>query len=466
MTGTVPDVRPFVDEAALYVVPLRAGGGTRLKIFEAMAMAKAVVSTTIGAEGLAVTSGREIVIADDPDDFARAVTSLLRDPDARQRLGQAGRALVELAYGWEVAVRSFESHCEAVVARARSPSSAGNATRLRRTEWSRVDMKVSVFGLGYVGCVTAACLAREGHQVIGVDVNADKVAALNAGHSPIVESGLDELVARGVQAGRLSATLSADEAVRWSDVALICVGTPDLGHGLQNLSALMDVAGAIGGACAGRTHPLTVVVRSTVLPGTTAHVFERVLSAGVTEHRAPIRFAMNPEFMREGSSVDDFEHPPLILVGSDDPMAADELRRLYAGIEAPFVHTTIRTAEMVKYASNAFHALKVCFANEIAGLCDGLGADAQEVMAIVRQDRKLNISPSYLRPGFAFGGSCLPKDLRALIHAGRVADVPIPLLGAIVTSNELHLRHGIERVLADARASGRRRRPCVQTDDR
>ena len=308
-------------------------------------------------------------------------------------------------------------------------------------------MKVSVFGLGYVGCVTAACLAREGHQVIGVDVNADKVSALNAGQSPIVEPGLDELVARGVQEGRLSATLSAEEAVRWSEVALICVGTPDLGHGLQNLSALMDVAGAIGGACTGRMHPLTVVVRSTVLPGTTAHVFERVMSDGTTEHRAPIRFAMNPEFMREGSSVDDFEHPPLILVGSDDSLAADELRRLYAGIEAPFVHTTIRTAEMVKYASNAFHALKVCFANEIAGLCDGLGADAQEVMAIVRQDRKLNISPSYLRPGFAFGGSCLPKDLRALIHAGRVADVPIPLLGAIVTSNELHLRHGIERVL-------------------
>ena len=200
-------------------------------------------------------------------------------------------------------------------------------------------MKVSVFGLGYVGCVTAACLARGGHQVIGVDVNADKVAALNAGQSPIVEPGLmNSLHAACRRAGcrrRCQRTKRSGGVTR----ALICVGTPDLGHGLQNLSALMDVAGAIGGACAGRTHPLTVVVRSTVLPGTTAHVFERVMSAGVTEHRAPIRFAMNPEFMREGSSVDDFEHPPLILVGSDDPMAADELRRLYAGIEAPFVHT-------------------------------------------------------------------------------------------------------------------------------
>jgi GDP-mannose 6-dehydrogenase len=156
---------------------------------------------------------------------------------------------------------------------------------------------------------------------------------------------------------------------------------------------------------------------------------------------------MNPEFMREGSSVDDFEHPPLILVGTDHSDTAEQLRTLYSGVDAPFVHTTMRTAEMVKYASNAFHALKVCFANEIASLCDGMGADAQEVMAIVRQDRKLNISPSYLKPGFAFGGSCLPKDLRALLHAGRKADLSIPLLSAIVASNDQHLRHGIERVL-------------------
>jgi GDP-mannose 6-dehydrogenase len=308
-------------------------------------------------------------------------------------------------------------------------------------------MNVSVFGLGYVGCVTAACLARDGHHVLGVDVSADKVAAINAGLSPIVEPGLSDIVARVVQDGQLSATLSAREAIERSEVALICVGTPDLGHGVQNLSALLDVAAAIRSACAGRRHPLTVVVRSTVLPGTTARVFEHVIS----EETAQVRLAMNPEFMREGSSVDDFEHPPLIVVGTDHSEIADELRRLYAGVGAPFVHTTIRTAEMVKYASNAFHALKVCFANEIAGLCDGLGADAQEVMAILRQDRKLNISPSYLKPGFAFGGSCLPKDLRALLHAGRLADVSIPLLGAIVTSNEHHLRHGIERVL-DTRA--------------
>ena len=308
-------------------------------------------------------------------------------------------------------------------------------------------MNVSVFGLGYVGCVTAACLARDGHQVIGVDVNADKVGAINDGVSPIVEPGLGDIVARVVREGRLRATLSADEAVERSEVALICVGTPDLGHGVPNLGALLDVVDAIIDRClAGRTHPLTVVIRSTVLPGTTARVFEHVMPDGLPRP-SMIRLAMNPEFMREGSSVEDFEHPPLILVGCDDVDTADQLRRLYAGVEAPFVHTSIRTAEMVKYASNAFHALKVCFANEIASVCDALGVDAQEVMAIVRQDRKLNIAPSYLKPGFAFGGSCLPKDLRALLHAGRMADVSIPMLDAVVTSNELLIRHGIERIL-------------------
>jgi len=308
-------------------------------------------------------------------------------------------------------------------------------------------MNVSVFGLGYVGCVTAACLARGGHHVIGIDINADKVNAINQGLSPIVEPRLGDIVARVVKEGRLRATLSPDEAVERSDVALICVGTPDLGHGVPNLGALLDVSEAIiERVCAGRTHPLTVVVRSTVLPGTTARVFEHVMPDG-WPRPSMIRLAMNPEFMREGSSVDDFEHPPLILVGCDDAETAQQLRELYAAVDAPFVQTTIRTAEMVKYASNAFHALKVCFANEIAGVCDGLGVDAQEVMAIVRQDRKLNIAPSYLKPGFAFGGSCLPKDLRALLHAGRMADVSIPMLDAVVTSNELHIRRGIERVL-------------------
>jgi GDP-mannose 6-dehydrogenase len=308
-------------------------------------------------------------------------------------------------------------------------------------------MNVSVFGLGYVGCVTAACLARDGHRVIGIDINPDKVNAINQGLSPIVEPRLGDIVARAVQAGRLRATMSPDDAIDRSDVALICVGTPDLGHGLPDLGALLNVAEAIiERARAVRTHPLTVVVRSTGLPGTTTRVFEQVMTDRASRP-SMIRLAMNPEFMREGSSVEDFEHPPLIVVGCDDAETAHQLRQLYAAIDAPLVHTTIRTAEMVKYANNAFHALKVSFANEIAGLCDALEVDGQEVMAIVRQDRKLNIAPSYLKPGFAFGGSCLPKDLRALLHAGRVADVSIPMLNAVMTSNESQIRHGIERVL-------------------
>jgi len=308
-------------------------------------------------------------------------------------------------------------------------------------------MRVAVFGLGYVGCVTACCLARDGHAVIGVDISADKVAMINAGLSPIIEPGLEDLLTRVVQEGRLSATEDVKEALAGSDVALICVGTPDLGHGQQDLAALAHVAGAIGKVCVGRSRPLTVVLRSTVLPGTTARVLQRVLTEEAQRGSAAIRIAVNPEFMREGSSLDDFQHPPFILVGCDDPATATVLRRLYAGVDAPFLQTPVRTAEMVKYVCNAYHALKICFANEIADLCDGLGANAQEVMRIVCEDRKLNISAAYLTPGFAFGGSCLPKDLRALLCAGRISDVSVPLLGAIVSSNESLIRRGVEAVL-------------------
>jgi len=232
---------------------------------------------------------------------------------------------------------------------------------------------------------------------------------------------------------------------------LICVGTPDLGHGEQDLTALSKVADAIGRACAGRTTPLTIVLRSTVLPGTTAKMLSRILSAATESCSGSIRMAMNPEFMREGSSLEDFKHPPFVLAGCDDAATASVLRELYAAVEAPFIETSIRTAEMVKYACNAFHALKVVFGNEIADLCENLGADGQEVMRIVCEDRKLNVSPAYLRPGFAFGGSCLPKDLRALLCAGRIADIPVPLLAGIVASNDSLIKRGVEKVLQTRR---------------
>jgi GDP-mannose 6-dehydrogenase len=310
-------------------------------------------------------------------------------------------------------------------------------------------MNVSIFGLGYVGCVTAACLARDGHHVVGVDVNLDKVAMINAGSSPIIEPGLADLIGRVVHQRRLSATDSAEAGLAQADVALICVGTPDLGHGQPDYDGLARVASSIGAACESRVRPLTVVLRSTVLPGTTERVLARVLSECSRDGRMvePLRIAVNPEFMREGSSIEDFDRPPFVLVGCDDPDTAMQLRQLYMAVSAPFLQTSVRTAEMVKYVCNAFHALKITFANEIADLCDALGADPQDVMRVFRQDRKLNIAPAYLKPGFAFGGSCLPKDVRALLCSGRIYDVSTPVLMAVVQSNKAQITRGVEAVL-------------------
>lgn len=309
-------------------------------------------------------------------------------------------------------------------------------------------MRVSVFGLGYVGCVTAACLARAGHEVVGVDINPDKVGMVNAGASPIVEPGLGELLVHVVGKGRLRATSSAAEAVASSDLSLICVGTPSRPNGQLGVDALERVAQEIGHALGGCPKPHTVVLRSTVLPGTTEEILLPRLRAGAGgDGGGQLRVAVNPEFMREGSSLRDFAQPAFTLVGCEDPATASLLRSLYAGVDAPFVHTSVRTAEMVKYVANAFHALKICFANEIGDVCAALGADPHEVTRLFLMDRKLNVSEAYLRPGFAFGGSCLPKDLRALLHAGRSADVALPLLSALLPSNEAQVRRAIDAVL-------------------
>src|SRR5947208_16189254 len=309
-------------------------------------------------------------------------------------------------------------------------------------------MRVSVFGLGYVGCVTAACLARTGHDVVGVDVNEEKVEMVNAAMSPVVEPGLAELLAEVVGARRLRATTSTQEAVARTALSLICVGTPGRVNGQLDLRAIERVGMAIGEALTARGEPHTVVLRSTVLPGVTEGVLvPAILSGAGPAYRPRLRVAVNPEFMREGSSLRDFSTPPLTLVGCDDPETVGLLRSLYAGVDAPFVHAAVRTAEMVKYVANAFHALKVCFANEIGDLCAALGADAHEVMRIFLMDRKLNVSQAYLRPGFAFGGSCLPKDLRALMHAARTVDVSLPLLSAILPSNDGQIRRAVETVL-------------------
>ena len=310
-------------------------------------------------------------------------------------------------------------------------------------------MRVNVFGLGYVGSVTAACLAKAGHEVIGVDIDEEKVAMINRGASPVVEPGLGALMSEVVATRRLRAMISTPEAVRQATIGLICVGTPGAPSGQLRVDALERVGQEIGRALTARDEPYSVVLRSTVLPGTTERVLVPAIRAGAGRELGPsVRVAVNPEFMREGSAIRDFARPPFTLVGCVDAGTAAVLRSLYGEVEAAFVHTTVTTAEVVKYMSNAFHALKVCFANEIGDVCAALGADAQDAMRIFLMDRKLNVSEAYLRPGFAFGGSCLPKDLRALVYAARTADVPVPLLAAILPSNEGQVRRAVDAVLA------------------
>ncbi|HEX6643192.1 MAG TPA: nucleotide sugar dehydrogenase [Gemmatimonadales bacterium] len=308
---------------------------------------------------------------------------------------------------------------------------------------------ISVFGLGYVGCVSAACFAREGHTVLGVDVNPGKVEMINAGKATIVEMGIGELVADMVGAGRLTATTDVEDAVRRTAVSLVCVGTPSRPNGSLDLSYVERVCEQIGTALAGKKQRHTVVIRSTVLPGT---IHELVIPAleRASGKRAGTDFGVcgNPEFLREGTSIRDFYDPPFTLVGTDDEATGRAVAALYEGIEAPVHVVPVRTAEMVKYACNAFHGLKVAFANEIGNICKAAGVDSHEVMRIFCEDRKLNISPYYLRPGFAFGGSCLPKDLRAVIYKARSMDVDVPVLAATLESNRKQIEHAFDLVLA------------------
>ena len=310
-------------------------------------------------------------------------------------------------------------------------------------------MRVSIFGLGYVGTVCAACFARFGHEVLGVDLNADKNAQITAGRSPIVEPGVEELVRDGVAAGRLSATSDAEHAVSWSELSLICVGTPSRANGSLDTSNVEDVARSIGRALRERDGRHTVVVRSTLLPGTTLGLVRRALEEESGKRCGDeVGLAYNPEFLREGSAVADFGDPPYTLVGGIDEASARDAAALYATLDAPLHLISIPEAEMAKYAANAFHAAKIVFANEIARFSHAAGLDGRRVMELLVQDSRLNISPAYLRPGFAYGGSCLPKDVRALLHAARQRDVELPLLHGVHESNDLHLRRGIDLVLA------------------
>ena len=313
---------------------------------------------------------------------------------------------------------------------------------------------VSVFGLGYVGCVSSACLAREGHTVVGVDVNATKVALVNAGRSTIVEDGIAELVSQMVSSGRLRATTSVSEAVHATDISLVCVGTPSASNGALDLSYVERVCMEIGEAIKGKGTFHTIVIRSTVLPGTVHGVATPAIERG-SGKKAGVDFGVcsNPEFLREGTSIKDFFDPPFTLIGADSDQAADAVKELYTGIESPVHVVAVRVAEMVKYACNCYHGLKVGFANEIGNICKALGVDSHEVMRVFCEDRKLNISAAYLKPGFAFGGSCLPKDLRAVTHKARELDIETPILRATLESN----RRQIERAFAMIQKTGARR---------
>ncbi|MEM8907981.1 MAG: nucleotide sugar dehydrogenase, partial [Bacteroidota bacterium] len=311
-------------------------------------------------------------------------------------------------------------------------------------------MKISIFGLGYVGSVSAACLAEIGHEVLGVDIMPQKVNPLKEGIPPVKEPRLDELLRKNLDAGRLQFTMDSMKASRNSDCAMIAVGTPSDASGAVNLTALERCVESIASSLleSDKTS-FTIIIRSTVPPGTTQRM--TTLTQRILQGKCRIHFSMNPEFLREGSAVEDFFHPALIIFGLEEESLKTQLQQIYLNIDAPHVWVDTATAELVKYTNNAFHALKVGFANEIARLAEAYGSDGNKIMELLCADTKLNISAKYLRPGFAFGGSCLPKDLRGINSIAQKRSVDTPLLRSIIPSNDAHLEQCKNQVLAVAK---------------
>ncbi len=309
-------------------------------------------------------------------------------------------------------------------------------------------MRISVFGLGYVGAVSAGCLAHDGHQVIGVDPNENKVTLINRGLAPIIENDIGGIIKNSVQTGRLTATTFVVDAVRDTDISLICVGTPSQLNGNLDLSYVRRVCEEIGEALKEKPDFHVVVARSTMLPGSMRDVVIPTLESA-SGKRSGMDFGIcnNPEFLREGTAVYDYYNPPKTVIGETDARAGDLLVKLYEHMSAPLIRTDVETAEMVKYTDNTWHALKVSFANEIGNLCKALGIDGHQVMDIFCQDTKLNLSPYYMKPGFAFGGSCLPKDVRALSYKARSLDLELPVLNSILPSNKRQVEKGIKMIV-------------------
>jgi len=310
-------------------------------------------------------------------------------------------------------------------------------------------MRISVFGMGYVGCVSAGCLADMGHDITAVEPNPIKLNMINEGRSPIVERGLDRLIAGAVQKGTLRGTSDWSAAVQTTELAIVCVGTPSVADGSIDLSFVLRVCEQIGQALSSKKDYFTVVIRSTVTPGTVEEKVIPILQ-GRSGRKVGVDFGvcMNPEFLREGTSVSDFYNPPKTVIGEFDERSGDRLAQIYKSLSAPLIRTHLRVAEMVKYADNTFHALKICFANEIGNLCQAMQIDSHNVMDIFCMDTKLNLSAAYLKPGFAFGGSCLPKDLRSICHQAKMHGLVVPLLSSILESNEYQIRKVINILLA------------------
>lgn len=314
--------------------------------------------------------------------------------------------------------------------------------------------RISIFGLGYVGAVSLACLARDGHEMTGVDIDPGKLELLRRGQAPIVETGIQELTRAVMRGGSVNVTDSVRDAILSTDVSFVCVGTPARQNGNQDLAAITRIAEQIGAMLPQKSTRHVLVIRSTVKPGTLDEVIRPAIEAasGMAAGR-DFSLCFQPEFLREGTSISDYDNPPLTVVGADDDYAVEALRGIFGHLPCEFVHTSVRTAEMLKYACNAFHAMKVTFANEIGRISQAAGVDPHEVMKLLCMDRQLNISSAYLRPGFAFGGSCLPKDLKALLYLAKSRDVELPMLSSLLPSNAAHIEQAVERVLASGRRS-------------
>ncbi len=313
-------------------------------------------------------------------------------------------------------------------------------------------MNISIFGLGYVGAVSLACLSRDGHRVIGVDVDPAKLALISEGKTPVVEEGMVDLMQNVVASGRVSVTQDVLSAVAQSDLSLICVGTPSAPNGSQDQEAMIRLAHDLGRAMRTKTDRHIFVFRSTLVPGTVEDVLRPIIEeASGKKDGVDFDVCFQPEFLREGSSIKDYDRPPFTIVGANADHPAAKLRELFGKLPCEFYMTSVRSAEMVKYCCNNFHALKITFANETARMCEALGVDPFEVMDLVCRDTQLNISKAYLKPGFAFGGSCLPKDLRATMYLAKIRDVEIPMLGGILQSNRAHAEHAIQKVLASGK---------------